>query len=79
MGETIRGRSIGTWLGTSAALGIYVCSRRKADFGSHVEKILKNVDNDEPTSFLDHVYLGCTKRECKPNETVIEEYTEMFQ
>ena len=28
----------------------------------------------EPTSFLDHVYLGCTQRECKPNETVIDEY-----
>ena len=22
---------------------------------------------DEPTSFLDHVYLGCTQRECKPS------------
>ena len=29
----------------------------------------ENVDIDEPTSFLDHVFLGCTQRECKPNET----------
>ena len=27
----------------------------------------------EPTSFVDHVYLGCTERECKPNENIIEE------
>ena len=37
-------------------------------------KLMKNVDLDEPTSLLDHVYLGCTQRECKPNETIVEEY-----
>ena len=48
---------------------------KKAEYGSHVEEIdEKNVDLDEPTSFLDHVYWGCTQRECKPNETVIEHY-----
>ena len=26
--------------------------------------LLKDVDLEEPTSFLDHVYLGCTQREC---------------
>ena len=31
-------------------------------------KKLKNVDLDEPTSLLDNVNLGCTQRECKPNE-----------
>ena len=40
------------------------------------KKLMKNVDLDEPTSFLDHMYLGCTQRECKPNEIIIEEYTE---
>ena len=32
------------------------------------KKLMKNVDLDEPTSLLDHVNLGCTQRECKPNE-----------
>ena len=40
---------------------------------------MKNVDIDEPTSFLDHVYVGCTQRQCKPNETVIEQYKKMFE
>ena len=40
---------------------------------------MKKVDIDETTPFLDHVYLGCTQRECKPNETIIEEYTKMFE
>ena len=43
------------------------------------KKLKKNVDIDEPTSFLDHVYLGCTQRECKPNEAIIEQYTKMFE
>ena len=40
---------------------------------------MKNVDLDEPTSFLDHVYLGCTQRECKPNEIIIENFKEIFE
>ena len=40
---------------------------------------MKNVDHDELTSFLDHVYLGCTQRECKPNETIMEQYKKMFE
>ena len=36
------------------------------------------VDLGEPTPFLDHVYLGCTQRECKSNENMIEEYKKMF-
>ena len=43
------------------------------------KKLMKNIDLDEPTSFLDHVYLGCTQLECKPNETLIEQYKKMFQ
>ena len=39
----------------------------------------KHVDVGEPTSFLDHAYLGCNQLECKPNETIIEHYTKMFE
>ena len=35
------------------------------------QKLMKDVDIEEPTSFLDHVYLGCTRRECKTNEKII--------
>ena len=40
---------------------------------------MKNVDTDEPTTFLGHVYLECTQRECKPNEIVVDEYKKMFE
>ena len=43
------------------------------------KKLMKLVDLDEPTSFLDHIYLGCTQRECKPNKDIIEQYKEMFE
>ena len=43
-----------------------------------MEEFLRNVDLDEPTSFLDHVYLEWTRRECKPNEIIVEQYKKMF-
>ena len=43
------------------------------------KKLMKNVEIDEPTSFLDHMYLGCTQSDCKPNDVIIERYTKMFE
>ena len=52
---------------------------KKQNMTSMWKKLMRNVDLDEPTSFLDHVYLGWTRRECKPNEIIYEQYTEMFE
>ena len=52
---------------------------RKQKPPSYVAEIDKMVDLGEPTSFLDHAYLGCTPRECKPNETIIDEIRKMFE
>ena len=43
------------------------------------KKLMKDVDIGEPTSFLDHVYQGCTQRECKLNEKIIGQYNKMFE
>ena len=51
---------------------------KKQNMAAMWKKLMKIVDTDEQTSFLDHVYLGCTQRECKPDETIIEQYTKMF-
>ena len=40
---------------------------------------MRNVDVDEPTSCLDHVHLGCTQRECKSNETIIDQQKELIE
>ena len=52
---------------------------KKQNMAPMWKKLLKHVDLDEPTSFLDHVFLGCTQRECKPNEIINEEYRKMFE
>ena len=43
------------------------------------ERLMNNVDLDVPTSFLDHVYLGCTQRECKSNEIIMDEYRKLIE
>ena len=40
----------------------------------------KEVDLEEPTSFLDHVYLGCTQRQCEISKnTAVDNYRTMFE
>ena len=39
----------------------------------------KEVDLGEPTSFLDHVYLGCTQRQCKISIDIVNNYRTMFE
>ena len=38
----------------------------------------KEVDLGEPTSFLDHVYLGCTQRQCEVSKDIVDNYRAMF-
>ena len=39
----------------------------------------KEVDLGEPTSFLDHVYLGCTQRQCEISKGIVDKYRTMFE
>ena len=38
----------------------------------------KEVDLGEPTSILDHVYLGCTQRQCETSKDIVDNYRIMF-
>ena len=40
---------------------------------------MKDVDLEEPTSFFDHVYLGCTQRECSISNQIVAKYRDMFE
>ena len=51
---------------------------KKQNLSLMLNKRTKLVDLGEPTSILDHRNVRCTQRECKPNESVIEEYRKMF-
>ena len=39
----------------------------------------KEVDLGEPTSFLDHVFLGCTQRQCEISKDIVDNYRTMFE
>ena len=45
-------------------------ARKRHNLNPIWKKLMKLVDPGEPKSFLDHVYLGCTQRECKSNGTL---------
>ena len=52
---------------------------RKHNLAPVWKKLMKDVDIEEPISFLDHVYLGCTQLGCEPNEKIIGQYNKMFE
>ena len=39
----------------------------------------KEVDLGQPTSFLDHVHLGCTQRQCEISKNTVDNYRTMFE
>ena len=39
----------------------------------------KEVDLGEPTSFLDHIYLGCTQRQCEISKDIFDKDTTLFE
>ena len=39
----------------------------------------KEVDLGEPTSSLDHVYLGCSQRHCGRSKDIVDNYRTMFE
>ena len=41
--------------------------------------LIKEVDLGEPTSFPDHVYLGCTQRQCEISKDIVDNYRTIFE
>ena len=39
----------------------------------------KEIDLEEPTSVLDHVYLGCTQRQCQISKDIVDNYRTIFE
>ena len=39
----------------------------------------KEVDLGDSTSFLDHVYLGCTQRQCEISKDIVDNYRTMCE
>ena len=63
-------------------LSVYVDDIKLAGKKQNIDpmwKVLNTVDSGEPTSFLDHVYLGCTQRQCKISNDITDNYRTMFE
>ena len=41
--------------------------------------LVKDVELEEPATFLDHVYLGFTQRECDISKDIVDNYRTMFE
>ena len=52
---------------------------KKQNIDPMCKELQEEVDLGEPTSFLDHVYLGCTQRKCEMSKDTVENYRDMFE
>ena len=66
-----------------SCLSVYVDDIKfagKEENTNPIWKVLnKEVDWGESTSFLDHVYFGCTQRHCETRKHYVDKYRTMFQ
>ena len=64
-------------------LSVYVDDINLVGKKQHLDpmwKVLnKEVDLGEPTSFLDHAYLECTRRQCEISQDIVDNYRTMFE
>ena len=64
-------------------LSVYVddikLAGKKQNIDPMWEVLNKEVDLGEPTCFLDHVYLGCTQRQCEISKDIVDNYRAMFE
>ena len=64
-------------------LSVYVDDIKLAGKKQNIDpmwKLLnKEVDLGEPTSFFDHVSLGCTQRQCQISKDIVDNYRTMFE
>ena len=62
---------------------ICVCGRHHIGWKENINPIWKvlnkEVDLEEPTSFLDHVYLGCTQRQSEISKDTVDNYRAVFE
>ena len=52
---------------------------KKQNINPTWQMFMQVADLGESTSFLDHVYLGCTQRECTLSDDIVTNYRDMFE
>ena len=63
-------------------LSVYVDDIKLAGKKQNIDPMwkvpLKQVESGEPTSILDHLYLGCTQRQCEISKDIVDNYRTML-
>ena len=63
-------------------LSVYVDDFKLAGKKQNIDPVwkvlIKEVDLGEPTSFLDHVFFGCTQRQCEISKDLVDNDGAMF-
>ena len=57
--------------------GIKVAAK-KQNINPMFKVLNKEVDLGEPTSFLDHIHLACTQRQCETSKDIVDNYRNIF-
>ena len=64
-------------------LSVYVDDTKLAGKKQNIDPmwkvLMENVDLGEPTSFLDHVCLGCAQRDCQTSKDIVDNYKNLFE
>ena len=65
------------------SLSVYVDDIKLAGKKQNIDPMWKVLNKEvvlgEPTSFFDHVYLGCTQRQCEISKDIVDNYRTMFE
>ena len=68
---------------TGLFLSVYVddikFAGKKQNINPMWKLLKKEGDLGEPPSLLDHVYLGCTERQCQISKDIVDNYRAMFE
>ena len=60
-------------------ISVRVDAGKKQNLDPMWKILMKDVDLGEPTSFLDHVSLGCTQREWKISTDTVDKYRDLYE
>ena len=64
-------------------LSVYVDDIKLAGKKQNIDPVWKVLNKEvglgEPTSFVDHVYLGSTQRQCEISKDIVDNYRTMFE
>ena len=69
--------------GKGLSLSVYVddikLAGKKENMNPMWKVLNQKVDLGEPTSFFDHMYLGCTRRHCETRNHILDKYRTLFE